>query len=200
VPVEGEAAVDAHVLLDGFAFCFVFRSFKSAPFSIKHFPDFDHDLNENFKQYLKEDIKQQQQYKEVAHQPIKLRGKICKHSAITERNPVEPRQLLAVQICIVHQQQNCKIINVTIKNNFHYIYRFACYITITHFFDCFFHYKSNFVTRQCQKNNCKRSKQETGFKSAGVTFTNRLFRNSLFGGLIYEAIGASFLNEHVDYT
>ena len=49
VPVESEASMDAHVAVDGFTFGFVFPSFKRAASAVDHGPNFDHDLNENFK-------------------------------------------------------------------------------------------------------------------------------------------------------
>ena len=101
---------------------------------------------------MKEDIKQQQQYKQVPHQAVKLSGKICKHSTVTDWNPAEPRQVLAGEIGIVHQEQNSEIIDVTIEYNFHYIYRLPCNIAITHILYRLFNDKSNFVTRQRQKN------------------------------------------------
>ena len=87
-------------------------------------------------------------------------------------NPVKPRQLLAFEICILHQKQNRKIVDVAIKDDFHYIYSFRCNIAISYFFYGFFDDKPNFMTCQCQQNNGEGSTNKCIFLRSTVAFAD----------------------------
>lgn len=56
--VKCEPSMSVHVLVYSFTFGLVLLSFKHRTFFISHFPNFKHDLNEKFKEKLKEYIKQ----------------------------------------------------------------------------------------------------------------------------------------------